>query len=125
MKHEYANPLKASESKPKQIELLWSLTEYLAEHGLDDNTKYPSSIIGYVLALKALWENQRPNGYGYMQEKFGEALTAYKFMMDANSQDDEKGFQYHKSLLYQSLYKIKSAISMFRNQREAWNSEDK
>jgi hypothetical protein len=121
MKPRHSNPLKASESNHKQKELLWNLTEYLAERGMNDSDKYPSAIIGYVLAIRSLWENQNPNGYGYVKEKFGEALTAYQFMMEAT---EEKDFQYHRSLLYQSLSKIHSSIGMFRAQRKAWESDE-
>ena len=123
MKFHHKNPLNASEKKPKQIELLYSLTEYLTERGWNDYNKHPSVLIGYIFAIKHLWEDQKPNGYGYMQEKFGEAISSFNLMMQASHDEDDKAWQHHQQNLVTSFSKIDSAISMFRSQRKAWASE--
>ncbi len=124
MKFEHKNPIKASEKKPKQIELLYNLTEYLTERGWSDYDKHPSVLIGYIFAIKHLWEDQKPNGYGYMQEKFGEAISAFNLMMQASHDEDDEAWRHHQQQMVTSFSKIDSAISMFRNQRKAWESEE-
>jgi hypothetical protein len=121
IKPRHTNPLKASERNHKHKDMLWNLTEYLAERGMNDSDKYPSAVIGYVLAIRSLWENQKPNGYGYVKEKFGEAITAYNYMIESTEEED---FQHHRNNLYQSLSKIHSSIRMFRAQRKAWEEKD-
>lgn len=125
MKFHHKNPLNASEKKTKQIELLYSLTEYLTERGWSDYNKHPSVLIGYIFAIKHLWEDQKPNGYGYMKEKFGEAISSFNLMMQASHDEDDKAWQHHQQNLVTSFSKIDSAISMFRNQRKAWESQEK
>lgn len=120
MKFEHKNPIKASEKKPKQIELLYNLTEYLTERGWSDYDKHPSVLIGYIFAIKHLWEDQKPNGYEYMQEKFGEAISSFNLMMQASHDKDDEAWKHHHQQMVTSFSKIESAISMFRNQRKAW-----
>ena len=124
MKFHHKNPLSASEKKPKQIELLYSLTEYLTERGWNDYNKHPSVLIGYIFAIKHLWEDQKPNGYGYMQEKLGEAISSFNMMMRCSDDEDRREWEHHHNMMLQSFSKIDSAISMFRNQRKAWESEE-
>lgn len=108
------NPLKASEARPDQMELLFQLTEYLVRTGRADHTEYPSSALGYLLAIKALWQGQTPNGYGYILEKISEGLGAYELSQEAPNEAERKR---QLSLVYQSLYKIGSGIEMLRTQR--------
>lgn len=109
------NPLKASEARPDQMELLFQLTQYLVRTGLADHTEYPSSTLGYLLAIKALWQGQTPNGYGYIIEKISEGLGAHGLSHEATIDTEIKR---QLSFVYQSLYKIGSGIEMLRTQRQ-------
>jgi len=117
------NPLSASENNQEHCELLFKMTYYLVKSGIDQYSKYPSCLHGYALAIKDLWKDQTPNGYGYISEKIAGVLGAIdNFLYESNSDEEHKHWL---SVAFQDFYKIAMGVSMLNNQRKMRLAEER
>lgn len=117
------NPLSASEDNQEHRELIFKLTYYLVKSGIEHHSKYPSCLHGYALAVKDLWKDQTPNGYGYINEKIAGVLGAIdSFLFDSPTEEEKKHWLY---IAFQDFYKIGSGLSMLNEQRKMRLAEER
>lgn len=108
---EIKNPLNAA-NRQEDKEILFQLTQYFARTAMKEYQSNKFCLHGYALAIRALWKDQKPNGWGYIAEKINGA-ESFSLQLFFCEQDD---YQHNQSIAYQDFSKIESAIDMFRAQ---------